>query len=80
MEIDFENEGGCVDMATGTDARTKLEIFRTHPGQIRLALESQSGHGEMSLGVGLTADEAHTVGEHLIELAEELEEESEEEE
>lgn len=75
MELEFD-DGGCVEMATGADARTTLELFRAHPEQVRISLDARASHGEMSLGVGLTADQARTVGHHLIALADELEDES----
>ena len=78
MEIEF-NDGECVEMATGPDAQTTLKIFRSHPKQVRISLDARASHGEMSLGVGLDADQAHTVGRHLIALAEEIESENTEE-
>jgi len=71
MEIEFD-DGGCVNMATGPDARTTLEIFRVHPGQVRIALDARASHGEMSLGVGLTPEQARQVGCHLLSLADEI--------
>lgn len=79
MEIKIDGEGGVADVSMGTNARTTLEIFRAEPGQIRVSIGSRASHGEMRLGVGLTAEQARRVGEYLISQATILDEEKQDE-
>ncbi|QLG63323.1 hypothetical protein [Halorarum salinum] len=65
MELDITGEGGYSDLTMGLDATTTLAIIPTET-QVRVSLTSRAGHGEMGLGVGLTAEEARDVGEQLL--------------
>ena len=78
MEIEFERgrEGGWSELTMGLKARTKLEIVSADSEQVRIALASQAGHGEMGLGVGLSPEQARSVGEELIRLAREIEDDA----
>lgn len=79
MDIEFSEEGGYVDLATGTDATTTLEVFREDK-EVRIELISRPSHGEIGLGVGLDAEQARRVGHQLIAHADGLDEEAEDSE
>ena len=78
MEIEFDDEGGYVDSSMGLDTSTTLKVFCAEPGQVRISITSRASHGEMGLGVGLNAEQARSVGEHLIAQAKVLEDDEEE--
>lgn len=78
MEIEFDGEGGYSVVATGQDATTTLSVERDHD-QVVVDIDARWRNSEMSLGVGLGAEEARRVGRCLTALADELDESEEEE-
>ena len=79
MEIEFDEDGGFASVATGRDATTTLSIERDHD-HIALSLDARWRNSEMSIGVGLSPDQAHSVGELLIGLAQDIDDDREKEE
>lgn len=78
MEIDIDEDGGFATVATGRDATTTLSIERDHD-HIALSLDASWRNSEMSLGVGLSPDQAHSLAEYLSGLAREIEDDREDE-
>lgn len=74
MKFEFDDEGGYVDLAVGPSATTTLTIFQEST-QVRVAIDSRSGAGEVGLGVGLDSNQARRAGEYLLALATMIEEE-----
>lgn len=72
MDIEFDEEGGYADVAVGYEGETHLRLFREN-GVVRVEIDARNSQGEIGLGVGLDAEQAHRVGEHLIAKADALE-------
>jgi len=79
MEIEIPDEGGYADLTMGRNSDSTIKAFTTNTEQIRISIKSRSGHGEMSLGAGLSPEQARHLGEYLMSQATIVDEDRKEE-